>query len=624
MKNLKIQKKLLLVYLVNLIGIVAVSVYGIFTINSLSSGQGHESVIIMVIGLIVVELVALILGLSVDRGITRPMDKILKDAKRLAAGDTNIQLKIYTKDELNELEQALYEIQASINNLIQDANLLNSAAYAGNLSVRADASSHRGAYRKVVEGMNNTLEAVVQPMSVLREDMQVLATGERREINDLSLYKGEFRDIMSDTNNVRLSVRALVEESVSLVNAALEGDLHKRADAARVKGSYFTILDGFNKTLDAVVNPIDEAKYVLGEVMIGNLGTQMKGDYKGDNAIIKDALNTTTAKLRDVIMEISVILDSMSRGNLDVETKMEYGGDFARLRDSLNNNITSLNELVYEINNAAEQVASGSGQVSAGNQAVSQGATEQAASIEELTVTIEGIAEQTSQNVANANESRASAIHSKQMAEEANEQMKEMLKSMVKISESSESISKIIKVIDDIAFQTNILALNAAVEAARAGAHGKGFAVVAEEVRNLAGKSAQAAKETAELIEGSVKTVEEGTKLSDKTAQALLQIKEGAINAEKLEDKIAAASEEQAARIMQVNQGINQMSNVVQSNSATAQQGAASSEELSAQAIGLKEMVERFNLRKKDGGSVSGHTQREVHAGQIISQNGKY
>jgi methyl-accepting chemotaxis protein len=229
---------------------------------------------------------------------------------------------------------------------------------------------------------------------------------------------------------------------------------------------------------------------------------------------------------------------------------------------------------------------------------LSQGSTEQASSIEEITASMTQVSAQTKQNAANANQANQLALAAKENAVEGNGQMQGMVKAMAEINDSSSNISKIIKVIDEIAFQTNILALNAAVEAARAGQHGKGFAVVAEEVRNLAARSANAAKETTEMIENSIRKVEAGTEIANNTAVALNKIVDGVAKAAELVGDIASASNEQATGIAQINQAISQVAQVVQTNSATAEESAAASEELSSQAELLKNAVNRFRLSK--------------------------
>jgi methyl-accepting chemotaxis protein len=229
---------------------------------------------------------------------------------------------------------------------------------------------------------------------------------------------------------------------------------------------------------------------------------------------------------------------------------------------------------------------------------LSQGSTEQASSIEEITASMTQVSAQTKQNAANANQANQLALAAKENAVEGNGQMQGMVKAMAEINDSSSNISKIIKVIDEIAFQTNILALNAAVEAARAGQHGKGFAVVAEEVRNLAARSANAAKETTEMIENSIRKVEAGTEIANNTASALNKIVDGVAKAAELVGDIASASNEQATGIAQINQAISQVAQVVQTNSATAEESAAASEELSSQAELLKNAVNRFRLSK--------------------------
>lgn len=290
------------------------------------------------------------------------------------------------------------------------------------------------------------------------------------------------------------------------------------------------------------------------------------------------------------------MIQTMSQGDLRMRLGIRTKDEIGVMAQKMDEYAETLNRILGEIYEAAEQVSSGSSQVSDGSQELSQGATEQASAIEELTSSVSQIAAQTRQNAENAGEANKLADEARRNAEQGNNQMGKMLDSMDEINQSSTNISKIIKVIDDIAFQTNILALNAAVEAARAGQHGKGFAVVAEEVRNLAAKSAGAAKETTALIEGSMNKVSAGTQIANETAKSLEKIVNDVARAAELVSRIATASNEQAAGIAQIDKGIEQVSQVVQTNSATAEQSASASEELSGQAQILKDMVSQFKL----------------------------
>lgn len=442
--------------------------------------------------------------------------------------------------------------------------------------------------------------SITKPVNTTASQLDKMARGEDIDTINEDKFSGEFRQMIQSLNSVRTSLYLLLEDSGMLVESAEKGKLSTRADVSRHQGGYRKIIDGFNSTLDAVIAPINEAAQVLSRVSEGNLNVSVTSEFAGDYAIIKNTLNSTIETLKGYIGEISAVLGEMSNGKLDVGITSEYKGDFIELKQSINSIIDSLNKVMGEINTAADQVAAGTQQVSDGSQEISQGAAEQAASIEELTASITQIAAQTKQNAMNANKANELSEAARTGAAQGNEQMKSMQQAMAEINEASESISKIIKVIDDIAFQTNILALNAAVEAARAGVHGKGFAVVAEEVRNLAARSANAAKETTELIEGSIKKTTAGTKIANDTANALSSIVEGVEKAGQLVGEIAVASNEQATGIAQINNGIEQMSQVVQTNSATAEEAAAASEELSSQAAMLKNMVAQFDLKDQE------------------------
>lgn len=341
-----------------------------------------------------------------------------------------------------------------------------------------------------------------------------------------------------------------------------------------------------------ISKPISKMVEAADKLAVGDVNVNVEADTKDEIGSLAESFGRMIANIREQAMAAERIAD----GDLTVQVNVKSENDL--LGKKLYEMVEKNNEILTNISSAAEQVAAGSKQVSDSSMALSQGATEQASSIEELTASLEEISSQTKLNAQNANQANELAETAKSNAVQGNTQMKEMLKAMEEINDSSSNISKIIKVIDEIAFQTNILALNAAVEAARAGQHGKGFAVVAEEVRNLAARSANAAKETTEMIEGSIKKVEGGTRIANETANALNKIVEDVAKAAALVGDIAVASNDQATGIGQINQGIMQVSQVVQTNSATSQESAAASEELSSQAELLKGMVSKFKLKK--------------------------
>ncbi|SDM97781.1 methyl-accepting chemotaxis sensory transducer with Cache sensor [Geoalkalibacter ferrihydriticus] len=341
----------------------------------------------------------------------------------------------------------------------------------------------------------------------------------------------------------------------------------------------------------SIVKPIIKGVNLTQEIAKGDFSMRLNMDRQDEIGILANALDG----MADNLARNAELAEQIADGNLNVEVQLASDKD--QLGLALQTMVVNLNDILGQIQVAGEQIASGSGQVADSSQALSQGATESASSLEEISASLNQLSSQTGTNAENANTANQLAAEARNAAQQGSEKMQAMVAAMADINNAGQSISKIIKVIDEIAFQTNLLALNAAVEAARAGQHGKGFAVVAEEVRNLAARSAKAAQETSELIEGSVQKTANGTTIADQTAQALQSIVSGIGKVTDLVAEIAAASSEQAQGVNQINQGITQIDQVTQQNTASAEESAAASEELSGQAEQMRKMLMRFTLK---------------------------
>jgi methyl-accepting chemotaxis protein len=430
--------------------------------------------------------------------------------------------------------------------------------------------------------------------------VQYAQSGDYNKVEDVLLNESD-----SVGDKVRETLVALVDynEEIAVQRAAKNSQLATSSIilmlAVIVVGLVIAIMLGL--FISRIISkPIKEIVAAADKLAVGDLDVETSVDTKDEIGQLAESFRNLIESTREQVHAAELVADG------DLTTQVPIRSEKDVLGRKLSEMVQKFNSMMLNIASAADQVNSGAKHISDSSMALSQGATEQASTIEELTASIEEVSAQTRVNADNAFKANDMAEQVKENAVAGNTHMQEMLEAMDEINESSNNIHKIIKVIEDIAFQTNILALNAAVEAARAGQHGKGFAVVAEEVRSLAGQSANAAKETTALIEDSIKKTQGGTKIARDTAVALEKIVEGVQAVSNLVSNISDASNEQAAAITQINEGIMQVSHVVQANSATSEESAAASEELSSQAEVLKEMVGRF---KVDGSGMSRNTE---------------
>ncbi len=366
----------------------------------------------------------------------------------------------------------------------------------------------------------------------------------------------------------------------------------------------FVVLLIATKIIRSITEPSNQVRAALVGFSQGNLGVPVEFSGKNELGEMCDALRTSQHVLHSVIQDISETTGQMAKGNFDVELTATFPGDLAPIQQSVNQFVIRMSDTITNISQSASQVSAGSEQVSNSSQSLAQGATEQASAVEELAATINDISTSSKQTAASAEEAQSSVAQAAAQVNASNEYVKQLNVAMQNISGSSEEISKIIATIENIAFQTNILALNAAVEAARAGSAGKGFAVVADEVRNLASKSDEAAKATKDLIENSITAVREGADVVNKVTESLEQTTVLASGVSQLMDQVTEAVESQTTAISQITEGIDQISAVVQTNSATSEECAAASEELSSQANIMHQLMAEFKVGNR--GSLGG------------------
>ncbi|MBW2109024.1 MAG: PAS domain-containing protein [Deltaproteobacteria bacterium] len=479
-----------------------------------------------------------------------PINVTAEYVDRISKGDIPEKITDEYKGDFNEVKNNLNALIDALNGLIAEAETMKQAAAEGELDTRADVSSYHGAWATIVQGLNDTAEGMAVPMKDIGRVLDKLAAGDSKtQVN--ADYKGDYNVLKVACNELGHQINLLGREMEKLADAAAEGDLDYRGDSSKFKGDIAEVVNGVNRTMDGVVTPIMETIDVLEAAANKDLTKQVVGDYRGRYDQLKQYLNTAIKNLGEALMQAA---------------------------------------------SASDQVGSASAQVASASQSLAEGAAEQAASLEETSSSLEEMSSMTKQNADNAAQANNLMQEANQSVDQAKGSMAEVTTSMEEISKASEETQKIIKTIDEIAFQTNLLALNAAVEAARAGEAGAGFAVVADEVRNLAMRAADAAKNTAGLIEDTVKKVNAGSQLVTKTNEAFVEVAGAAAKVSDLVGEISAASNEQAQGIEQVNTAVAEMDKVVQQNAANSEESASAAEEMSAQAQELQSMLATFKL----------------------------
>jgi methyl-accepting chemotaxis protein len=570
-----------------------------------------------------------------------PLNVAADYVDKISKGNIPAKITDSYNGDFNTIKNNLNQCIDAVNGIITDAVVLAKAAVEGKLSTRGDASKHHGDFRKIVQGVNDTLDSVIGPLNVAADYVDKISKGNiPAKITDS--YNGDFNTIKNNLNQCIDAVNNLIADAASLSKAAVEGKLATRADVSKHHGDFRKIVQGVNDTLDSVIGPLNVAADYVDKISKGNIPNKIADNYSGDFNTIKNNLNqcidavgmlvsdaqalslaavegrlstradatrhagdfrkivegvnSTLDAVINPITEAAQVLESLSNYDLRVRVQGNYNGDHARIKTALNSTGKALHDALTHVADAVEQLSQASQQIASSSQQVAQGASEQASSLEETSSSLEEMSGMTKQNADNTIQARTLAQTTKEAAEKGGLAMTRMMDAMEKIRAASEGTSQIIKDINEIAFQTNLLALNAAVEAARAGDAGRGFAVVAEEVRSLALRSKEAAKKTEDLIKMSVGHAENGRVISAEVAGSLNEIVTAAGKVNDIVSEIAVASQETSRGIEQVNTAVSEMDKVVQVAAANAEESSSAAEELSSQSEELNELVGRFQL----------------------------
>jgi methyl-accepting chemotaxis protein len=483
-------------------------------------------------------------------GVVAPVRTTAECLDRISRGTIPPPLAERFPGDFDAIRQSLDRCIGAINALVSDTRDLAAGAAEGRLGVRADVERHQGDFRLIVQGINDTLDAVTVPVAAASRYMKLIAQGSL-PASIPEQFKGDLGELKLSLEQCIAAVKALVGDVNRLSSAATAGNLALRADAARHQGDFRAIVEGINGTLAAVTAPVAEATGILENIAARDLRVRIVGDYRGDHARIKEAVNGAAEALHDALAQVA---------------------------------------------SSVEQVSAGARQIATTSQQVANGASEQAHSIEETTASLEEVASVAKQAAESAGKANRLVQGARSAATAGAESMEQMKRTMAAIQTAASGTSQIIKDINEIAFQTNLLALNAAVEAARAGEAGRGFAVVAEEVRSLAARSKQAAHKTEELIHGSMGEASRGQTSALEVAQKLGEIVAAVDQASRLVVDIDAAARQQALGIDGIGDAVEQVDRVTQQNAANAEESSSASQEMSQQAEALADLVATFHL----------------------------
>jgi len=540
-----------------------------------------------------------VLAIVISRSIANPVNELVKILSDVSKGKLNVNIdrRNISKDEIGILTNDVCSLVDIIKTMVDDlTNVYTEYIEIGNMHYNIDSHKYQNSFKEMVELINKLLTQNTSDIMGIAEVIEQISEGDFSADIQTDVWIGDWIVIPIALNKLMDNLKTVYEFTVYLAKNASEGKLDVKVDSSILKGNWAELVNTLNNLMKAIEVPLSEIEHNVVLMSKGDFSS-LEGHFEGYFKVVQDACNLTNKTTYNIINDISEALTSIAKGDLTVSVKGNYIGSYAPIKTALISILESLNSTMADIQLAANQVAMGAGQISTSAMHLADGATRQTASIEELSSSISLIHDKAMQANTNAEMAKKGTNQGQKFTEQGRESVQSMEKSMRLIKESSESIGKIIDTISNIAFQTNLLALNASVEAARAGEHGKSFSVVADEVRTLAVRSQKSTHDTGIIIDEDNNHVEAGLKSVDEVVAAFETITNNIGEISGIVSEISDISADQLESISTINSSVSEITDVVTSTSATAEESAAASQELSSQAEMLRQKVAFFNLR---------------------------